>query len=182
MLLRTMIIGLFSAVVASCGPVFEAERVDTVSRTFTVRDLDREARRLTVVGDGERYVLRVSEDVVAFDEIEVGDRLDIELVEAVAVSMAEPSDDGDTIVAAEAVVFDDTQSRGVVGGEVVSGVVEFVSYDPAKSSVMVRTQTGDLVYTRIRPEMRRFAASRQPGERIVVNIVTGLAISITPAV
>lgn len=181
MRLTTLTTSLVLFVLASCGPVNFADRTDSVSRTLTVREINEEDRSFAVTGDGQRFNLRVSEAVQNFDQIEVGDKLNVEFIETVAVSMADPEDTGETIVLEGAAVAADGQKPAIEGGEIVSTVVEFMSYDSSTQTAVVKNEDGDIFATKVRPEMRRFARSRMPGDRIEVGIVTALAISITAA-
>ena len=168
-------------VVWACGPVDVAERTETVSRTLTVRDIDRETRQLTVAGGGERFTLRASEDVRNFDQIAVGDKVNIEFIESIALEMAAPADTGEAIALGGAAIAAEGQKPAAAVGGVVSGVVQFLSYDRSRQTVVFRTLSGDVFTTKVAPEMRNFAASREPGDRVVVTYSTGLAVSVTPA-
>lgn len=181
MRLMTIFATLALFVLASCGPVDFAERSESVSRTLTVREIDRDARSFAVTGDGQRFVLRVSDAVQNFDQIEVGDKLNVEFVEAVAVGMADRADTGETIELDGAVVAEEGQKPAIAGGEFFSTVVEFISYDPATNLAIVQNKDGEVFATQVRREFRSFARSRQPGDLIEIDIVTGLAIGITPA-
>ena len=169
------------AFLTACGPTDYAERTETVSRTLTVREIDHEARRFAVTGGGQRFVLRVSEAVVNFDQIEVGDKLNIEFIESVAVAMAPPGDSGETITVGAAESAPEGAKPGIVGGEIVSSVVDFVSYDSTSHVATVRTASGSLLSSVVQPELRRFAAARMPGDKIAIEVATGLAVAITPA-
>lgn len=172
---------LSALIVASCGPVDVAERTDAVSRTLTVREIDRDARSFDVTGDGQRFTLRVSEAVQNFDQIEIGDKLNVDYVESVAVSMADPEDAGETLALEGAATAAPGEKPGIAGGEFVSTVVEFVSYDPGTKNALVKTSDGDFFATKVPREMRRFAKSRVPGDRIEVDVITAMAVSISPA-
>ncbi len=179
--LRATVATCLLVIAVACGPVNVAERTDTISRTLTVREIDKDARRFTVTGGGERFVLRASEDVRNFDQISVGDKLNFEYVESVALSMAVPEDSGDTFVIGGAAVAPEGQQPSAVAVGLVSAVVEFLSYDKSTQTVVFRSQSGDIFSTKVAPEMRRFAASRKAGDRVVVNYATGIAVNITSA-
>ena len=178
---------LLVAVIAACNPILTgAERIDTVSRTLTVENIDRNTRRMTVSGDGERFVLRIGDTVANFDQIEAGDTVNVEYVEFVAAGMADAVGLAGTAGEAGSVDLEDVvtaaggQRPGMAGGQVTSRIVEFVSYDRSNQSVTLRGADGNLFSTRIRSEMRRFAETREPGDRIVITTSTGLAVNVTP--
>ncbi len=169
------------ALLTACAPTDYAERTETVERTLTVCEIDRDNRRFAVTGDGQRFVLRVSDEVINFDQIEVGDKLNIEYIESIAVGMAAPDDTGETIVVEGALAAPEGAKPGVIGGEILSAVVEFISYDKRSHIATVQTASGDILSAKVKPEMRSFAAARVPGDRIVIEIATGMAVAITPA-
>jgi hypothetical protein len=175
------------AAIAACSPIqMGAERTDTVSRTLTVEEIDRDTRRITVSGDGERFVLRLGDAVVNFDQIEAGDTVNVEYVEFVAAAMADAvglagtSGDAGSVDLEDVVTAQPGQRPGMAGGQVTTRIVEFVAYDRSSQRVTLRTEDGNLFSTRIQPEMRRFAQTREPGDRIVITTSTGLAVSVTP--
>lgn len=181
MKLSHLFIAAALAVLTACGPTDFAERSETVERSFTVRDIDRANRSFAVVGGGQRFNLKVSDAIVNFDQIEVGDEVLVEYIEAVAVGMADPSDTGETYAVDGVVVAPEGAKPGIAGADVVSTVVEFVSYDPSSKVAVVRLPDQSIYATKVSREMRRFAAARVPGDRIAVDIATGIAVAIVPA-
>lgn len=179
--LRLAFAASLMTIVMACAAVDSAERTETLTRTLTVRDIDRDARRLTVTGDGQRFVLRASEDVRNFDQIAVGDRVNIEYVESIALQMAAPGDPGTAVAVGGAAVAAEGQKPGVAAGSAISGVVQFLNYDRVKQTVLFRTQSGDIFATSVAPELRSFAASRQAGDFVAVTYATGIAVGVTPA-
>ena len=66
-----------------------AERVK--SETVVVSGIDRAKRTVTLTdADGERSTMNVPTDVKAFDTLKVGDHVDIDYYESVAVALAPP--------------------------------------------------------------------------------------------
>src|SRR5262245_10052876 len=66
-----------------------AER--TSSETVVVSGIDRANRTVTLTNtDGERETMSVPSDVKAYDTLKVGDHVDIDYREAIAVSLAPP--------------------------------------------------------------------------------------------
>lgn len=169
------------AALTACGPTDFAENTTTLERTLTVRDIDRENRSFAVAGDGQRFNVRVSEAVVNFDQIEVGDRVNVTYTQSVAVAMALPGDTGET-AALSATARSPVGARpGAFSGQVISAVVTFVAFDPRSNDATVRTRDGRLLITRVPPELRRFAAARQPGERIEITLTEAFAVAVEPA-
>jgi len=94
--------------------------------------------------------------------------------------MALPGDAGETIAMEGGVSAPKGAKPGVAGAEILSTVVEFISYDPESKVAVVRQKDGD-IYVKVRRELRSFAAARQPGDRIAVDIASGFAVAIEPA-
>lgn len=165
----------------ACGPTDFAENETLEERTLTVREIDRENRSFAVTGDGQRFNISVSDAVVNFDQIEVGDRINVAYRKSVSVAMALPGDSGETVSVNAAALPPEGARPGAFAGEVISMVVTFIAYDPRSHDATVRTEDGRLLITQVQPVLRRFAAARQPGERIVVELTEAFAVSVEPA-
>src|SRR5262245_54987303 len=91
--------GLLAGVLATAGaradetksprPAPAAER--TTSETVIVTGIDRSNRTVNLQNaEGEKRTIKVPTDVKAYDKLKVGDRIDIDYVEAIAISMLPP--------------------------------------------------------------------------------------------
>ena len=169
------------ATLAACGPTEFAENTTTFERTLTVREIDRESRTFSVTGGGDRFSIRANDGIPNFDQIEVGDRVNVTYTQSVAVSMALPGDTGETVAIGADARRALGQRPGAFSGQALSAVVTFVAYDPRTNDATLQTQDGRLLVTNVQPELRRFAAARQPGERIAVELIEAAAIAIEPA-
>jgi hypothetical protein len=178
---RLLAFAAILAAVASCAPSDFAENTTTLERTLTVREIDRENRTFSVTGGGERFSIRANDGIANFDQIEVGDRVDVVYTQSVAVAMALPDDTGETAAIRAAARPALGARPGAFTGQALSAVVTFVAYDPRSNDATLRTQDGRLLITHVQPELRRFAAARQPGERIAVELVEAFAVTIEPA-
>ncbi len=181
MRLKTSLAAAALAILTACGPINFAENTTLEERTLTVREIDRENRNFAVTGDGQRFNVRVSEAVVNFDQIEVGDRVNMSFERSVTVAMAAPGDTGETIAAGGTAVAPEGARPAAVSGEIVSAVVTFVAYDPRSHDATLRTEDGRLLITRVPRELRRFAASRVPGDRVAVQLTEAFAVAVVPA-
>ena len=181
MRLKILLAAATFALLSACAATDFAENTTTLERTLTVRDIDRENRSFDVTGDGQRFNIRVSDAVVNFDQIEVGDRVNVAFTESVALSMALPQDPGTTVEITGAAIPPVGARPGAVAGELLSTVVTFIAYDPRSNSATVRTQDGRLLITSVEPELRRFAAAREPGDRVAIEMIEAFAVSVTPA-
>lgn len=158
-----------------------AERSETVTLSGLIEAIDPETREVSIAGDnGNRAVFEAGEEVANFDQLEVGDRVTLEYTEAVALSMANPGDE-DT---AEVVVADARAQLGEKPGAamaaMVSFVVELVSYDAETQMATVIFPDGGEHQLPVHEKMLDFAASKQPGDQILVAIGQSAAVVVTP--
>ena len=181
MSLRLAVATAVLAVTVACTSTETAETTETLERTLTVREIDRDARSFDVTGDGQRFKLKVSDAVKNFDQIEVGDKLNVAYTRSVAVGMAVPGDTGETFDLAAGAVAEEGAKPAAAAGEIISTVVEFVEYDPETNIAILRENNGNLLATEVQREMRAFARARMPGDRIEVEIIEAFAIAIEPA-
>ena len=156
-----------------------AERTETVSLTGTVESVDVPNRLVGVRDGGTLVVFRVGPQVQNLAEIEVGDRVSLDYYESIAVGMADPDDPGTAMgeVIAGRAAPGERPGAGLI--EMVTGVVEFVSYDAAEQTATVKLQDGTVETVRVQPEMQAFAAARQPGDRIAVSIDRAVVVAVT---
>jgi hypothetical protein len=163
------------------GSTQHAEATQTVSLSGTIEAVDMESRLITVRDGRTSITFRAGPQVENLAQVSVGDEVTLDYFESVAVGMADPEDPGTAV--GESVVGvaapGEMPAAGAFG--TLSGVVEFVSYDPEREVATVKLQDGSLETARVRPEMRTFAAARSPGDRIVVVIERAVAIAVTPA-
>ena len=181
MRLKTLISALALAALAACAAPDSAERTETVQEVLTVRAIDTANRSFDVTGDGRSFNLRVSDAVVNFDQIEVGDKLNVEFTESIAVSMALPNDTGETITFEGGAAAPEGAKPGAAGVEFVSTVVQFVAYDSRTKKATVTTQDGKIIIATVPRELRSFAAARAPGDLIELDRTSAFAVAITPA-
>ena len=181
MRLKSSLVAATLAALAACGPTGFAETETTVERTLTVREIDLDNRSFSVAGGGDRFTIRANDGIANFDQIEVGDRVNVTFTQRTAVAMALPGDTGETAVISADARRMPGQRPGAVSGQALSAVVTFVAYDPRSNDATLRTRDGRLLVAHVPVGLRRFAAARQPGERIVVDLVDAAAISIEPA-
>jgi hypothetical protein len=111
----------------------------------------------------------------------VGDKLNVTYVESVAVGMALPSDDGETVAVEGGLSAPEGAKPAAAGFEMLSTVVEFISYDPSSKIALVEREDGSIFSTKVSRELRSFARARVPGDRIAVDIASGFAVAIEPS-
>lgn len=167
---------------AACDTdVLSADRTETTSSVGTIREIDTANRRFIVRADGQILTLRATEAVRNFDQLEVGDRIRVEYEETIAVGMADPSDTGATEAMSAGIAAPEGAKPGAAEVEIVSMVVEFLSYDSRAKTATLRTQEGDILVVGVAREMRAFAKARQTGDRITIVFERAAAIYVEPA-
>lgn len=171
-----------AGMVSACDQIVtSAEQVETIESVGTVREIDRANRRMRVAADGQILTLRISQDVRNFEQIEVGDRINVGYRRAVAVEMSEsatptaPTGVGVTAVAAEG------QRPGFAEIDVETRVVEFLAYNPSTHNAVIRAEDGTVAQVAVPRELRRFARQREIGDMVTVQIQHAVAVVVTPA-
>jgi hypothetical protein len=92
--------------------------------------------------------------------------------------MAMPDDTGEWRSQSAQGVFAGEGSIGRGGAAMVSGVFEFLSYDSANNSATLVSPEGNVLVVDVAPEMRAFAQSRSPGDRILISYAFANAIEL----
>ncbi len=174
---------LAALALAGCvaGPT-TAQREDVVERTAVVEAIDPDTREVALRTDSGRLVTVIAgREVRNFDRIEVGDTVNAIFYESVAARMAEPDEGGPTtgmLVTERAAVGE--RPAGATGLQ-IDTVVEVIAYDPARGLATFRMPEGDVHSLVVSPEMRDFAAARQPGDRVALTFTEAFAIALEPA-
>jgi hypothetical protein len=166
---------------SACTPPESAGYEESVSLTGTVTSIDTASRRVVIEGPERTVLFRVSDEARNFDQVEVGDRVTLDYVESVAVAMADPEDSGEPLVDVFGVRAPEGQRPGMAGAMIGTVVVELVDYDPRTHVARIRGPEGNVTPVNVAPELRRFAATRQPGDRVLVLVEEAVAVNVTPA-
>jgi hypothetical protein len=182
-ILRLFAAAALALTLAACdllpaGDVTSGERDETFTTVGTVQSVDRVNRRVVLRIEGRTLTLRANEAVPAFDIVEAGDRVRVTYTEAIAVDMALPDDTGERQVTTTEGVFVDTGTVGRAAAEVMSGVYEVVSYDRWNHEATLINPEGATVVVDVPRELRAFARSRAPGDRVLITYAIGAAIAL----
>ncbi|MDW4549439.1 hypothetical protein R5H32_08755 [Defluviimonas sp. D31] len=159
-----------------------AERSDTITMKGRIEAVDAETRQVTITGeDGESTVFEAGDNVANFDQIEVGDQVTLEYAGGVALAMADPADDGapEMVISEARAALGDKPGAATV--EIVTFVVEVVSYDSENQMATVIFPEGDERTLPVDDRMVEFAKSRQPGDRVLVVVGQSVAVAVTPS-
>ena len=122
--------------------------VQTVKATATITAIDKSTRDVTLKGpQGREMTVMAGPDVKNFDNLKVGDQVDMQYVEALTLQLRKG---GDKTVAktekTDAVGAKKGEAPGGAVGRQVTVVANVVALDPAKQVVMLKgpNQTVDL--------------------------------------
>jgi Cu/Ag efflux protein CusF len=147
--------------------------------TAMVTGIDRSARTVTLKKeDGEVVTVDVPADVKAFDRLKVGDRIDIDFYESLAIQMLPP---GSKPSASERQRRSMTTSGGTNVREMTVSA-QVVSVDPAANKVTFKGPRGRLQTITVQdPQMQQKLPSLKPGQVVQFTYTDATAASIRPA-
>lgn len=181
--MRFALIGaLFAtALAAACTQAPTPATQETLlTASATVESVNRSTRevRLRDNSGGGVFSVQAGPEVRNFDQLERGDQVTVDYYQAMTVAMANASDvSGDTAVLAGRAP--EGARPGGLALITTDVVVEFQSYDPDTGVATFVAPDGSVRQTLVEPNLRDFAAQRQRGDRILVTITEGMAVTIT---
>jgi hypothetical protein len=154
-----------------------AVAVETTQLTATVKAVNRRNRTLTLAGrSGKRFTYKVSKAAVNFDQIRVGDRVNVTLTEAIAVYLqpkGTPEGVGEGTVIALA-------PKGAMPGGLVATTTavtaRVVSVDAATRHAVLQLPDGRKKTVSVGPHVD--LAKVAPGDAVTAQIADELAISV----
>ena len=156
-----------------------AQREAMVSASAVVEHVNQASRVVRVrMMDGSQQNILAGPQVQNLAAVFLGDTVRLTYYEKVSASIAKPDAGGP---AQTSVVSSRAPAGSPAGGLVrttTDMVVEFVKFDPATGVVTFKTSEGETRSVEVDPEMRAFAAARQPGERVALQMTNAVAASI----
>jgi len=156
-----------------------AERIK--QETVVVTGIDRSARTATLQNaDGEKKTVKVPPEVKAYDTLKVGDRIDIDYQESIAVSLA-PTGSKPTMT--EKTVGGKMEGGGIAGGaREMTMSAEVVSVDVPGSKVTFKGPKGQMrTVTVSDPQLQKKLPNLKPGQVVQFTYTEAMAASIRPA-
>jgi hypothetical protein len=150
--------------------------VDTHAVVESVDQNTREVRLRTT--DGTVLPVLAGPEVRNLAQLSAGDTVRLSYYESVAARMAEPGASGPATTS----VVTNRAPEGSKPAGLVSAttdvVVEFLAYDPATGVVTFKTPDGFTRQVVVNPAMHSFAAARQRGDRVAVQLTNAVAAAI----
>lgn len=152
-----------------------------VHETVVVTSIDRITRSVTLQNaDGDARTLGVPPDMKSFDTLKVGDHVDVDYTESIAValmpagtksSMTETASGGRT-----------SEAGGATAGRQITATVEVVSVDEVMNRVTFKGPKGTVrTVTIYDPAIQRRLDSLQTGQMVQITYREALVASIKPS-
>jgi Cu/Ag efflux protein CusF len=150
-----------------------------VHETTVVTAIDRTTRSVTLENsDGETRTVGVPPDMKSFDTLKVGDHVDVDYYESIALAMMPP---GTKSTMSERTTGGRVQPGVVAAGREVTATVQVVGVDEAMNKITFKGPKGNLrTVTVYDPAMQKKLASLQPGQMVQISYREAIAASIKP--
>jgi hypothetical protein len=147
--------------------------------TATIAAIDRADRMVTLKSDeGNEETVTVPSDSKVFDKLKVGEKVDIDYYQSLAVSMA-PSGSKPSMSERRGRAVD---MGGGVRGREVTMTAEVVSVDPSANVVTFRGPKGNLRTVHVEnPALQEKLPSLKPGQVVQFDYTQAIAASIRPS-
>lgn len=170
---------LAAAYMANAGRVAAQEgavEVETVTApSSTVLAINYPSHTLTLVmPDGSKNTYKISSDVRNFDQIEVGDKVNATLVEALAVYLGGPGAAPSTGEVKTVSLAPKGAKPGVIVADTQEVTAKVVSVDPKERKVTLQTADGENRTVKVSKSVD--LAKVKPGNDVTVRLTEALAI------
>jgi len=165
------------AVVTKSPGVARAVRTETANATIT--SIDAKSRVITLKSpQGKEFAAEVGPEVKNFDQLKVGDQVDVQYIEALLVQLKKGGGAPVTSSAqGGAVTAKKGEAPGAAVGRQVTVVGDVIDLDPAKRMVTVRGPKRTVAFDVEDPEQFKLIAK---GDQIEATYTEALAVSVTP--
>ena len=149
------------------------------SLTATVEAIDPKTRMVTLRGpEGNALTFKADEDVRNLEQVKVGDRVNVDYYESVAVNVRPPGEPiNDVRVATDRAEPGEKPSGMAAQHVTITATVEAI--DKKNATVTLRGPQADVRTMRVRDP--RKLDKVKVGDRIVVTYTEMMAVSVTPA-
>jgi hypothetical protein len=147
--------------------------------TATITAIDHSDRLLTLKSEeGNEETISVPSDAKVFDKLKVGEKVDIDYYQSLAVSMA-PSGSKPSMTERRGRAVD---MGGGVRGREVTMTAEVVSVDPSANIVTFKGPKGNLRTVHVQnPTLQEKLPSLKPGQVVQFDYTQATAASIKPS-
>ncbi len=160
--------------VTETGPGTRPSRSETTQATVSVTAIDKAARKVTIKNvSGEKMTVQVPVDVRSFDKLKVGDKVDIDYTESIALSMLPPGTKPALTERAATI-------PGAAGRE-ISISAEVISVDAANNKVTFKGPKGQHKTVTVQdPEVQAKLPGLKPGQVMQLTYTEAVATAVQP--
>jgi len=180
-----VISAVFSVLLAACAQQAQKPEdkpgisaAELVTTSATVEAIDLAARQVTLRDpEGRRFTLQVSEAARNLDQVEVGDIVETEYYESVAlfVQAAGGEPDAEVTTAAVRTPLGDKPGMGVADTVTLTATVTAIDHDTRM--VTLQGPEGNTLTTRVDESVTRLDEVKQ-GDQVVVRYTRAVAITV----
>jgi hypothetical protein len=151
--------------------------------TVIVTGIDRSARVVTLQNaEGEKKSVKVPLEVKAYDTLKVGDRIDIDYQEALALSILPPGSKPAMSERATAGRMGEHGAGPAMGGREMTMSAEVVSVDAAANKITLKGPKGQIkTVTVADPQLQKKLPSLKAGQVVQLTYTEAMAASIRPS-
>jgi hypothetical protein len=155
-------------------PQPRAEKTGIAHASVEVAAIDKTARKITVkMPSGEKAQIHVPTDVQAFDKLKVGDKIDVDYMQSVALGFLPPGTKPSVSEVAAA-------GPGMAGRQ-MSVSAEVIKVDPANNQVTFKGPKGThRIVTVQDPDLQARLPNLKPGQVVVLQYTEAVATAIQP--
>ena len=148
--------------------------------SVAVTAIDHSARRVTLKDpSGEKYVVSVPKDVKAFDALKVGDRIDIDYYQSVALSIAAP---GTKPSETQVMARSPAGEGGEVIGKALTVTAKVVNVDADANEVTFKGPRGENKTVKVQdPDLQTKLPDLKAGDAVQLTYTEATAAAIRPA-
>lgn len=150
--------------------------VDTFKTTATVLAIDGANRKLTLqTADGHKTKYKCGPEVVNFNQLQVGDKVNVVVTEQAAVYMGKGAPPGEAAGSAVALAPVGAKPGGVAVGA-MRATAEVIATNAKKHKVTLKLSDGTIKTVKVGKKVN--LAAVQPGDDVTIVLTEGLAISV----
>jgi aminoglycoside phosphotransferase (APT) family kinase protein len=160
------------------APIQGIELGESRSITAEVVAIDKADRTLTLREPrGDVVSLEVSDAARNFDQVKVGDQVNIEYYEAVAVYLGEPGQQPSAVAGTSVVRAAEGETPGGYAVSAVDLLATVEAIDRSNRTVTLRGPEGNTLTTKVDPSVKAFDAL-EAGDSIHIRFTEAIAISV----
>jgi translation elongation factor P/translation initiation factor 5A len=174
----------FGSAHAQTGVTGEAVVGEMVTATATVEKINLDKRLVTLKpADGEAFTVKVGEAVENLPQVEVGDTVEVDYYEAVALDISEPkagSAPGESVTE-EAVRAKKGEMPAGAEADVVTYTSEIVGIDRPQNTVTLMGPDDHIHTVKVEnPEVQEMLDQLKLGEMVQISFIEAVAVAVRP--